>query len=70
MTQTVFPEIQAAIEVLERHFAEARGPQSHQGLGAFSHGHLMLVKSQPLKLTLFRVLHSWAVTPGRSQWTG
>ena len=70
MTQTVFPEIQAAIEVLERHSAEARGSQSRQGLGAFSHGHLMLVKSQPLKLTLFRVLHSWAVTPSRNQWTG
>ncbi len=41
MTQTIFPEIQAAIEVLEGHFAEARGPQSHQGVGAFSHGHLM-----------------------------
>ena len=32
MTQTVFPEIQAAIEVLERHFAEARALQSRQGL--------------------------------------
>ncbi len=67
MTQEVFPEIQAAIEVLERHFARH---VAHQGLGAFSHGHLMLVKSQPLKLTLFRVLHSWAVTPSRNQWTG
>jgi hypothetical protein len=55
-----------AIDTLLRHV----DPQSRQGLGAFSHGHLMPRHKSALKLTLFRVLHSWAVTPTRNQWTG